>query len=325
MNGPRFSRRQFTALTGAAALALPSLAKGSEPVARLSGAAFGTGWRVSLPADVPARDLLPGIEAVLAGIDRQMSPWRRDSDISRFNAAPAGTHPLPDEALHVVRAALDIALLSGGAFDPTVGPLVARWGFGPIQGDGYPDWRALTVAGNTLAKQAQGTTVDLCGIAKGRALDLVAAHLHSSGVSDFLIDIGGELLASGVHPQGRAWRAGIESPGDPGWAAGVVALTNRAIATSGTGRNGVRFGNRNWSHIVDPASRQPVETGLVSVSVIAPSAMMADGWATALLAAGDDRGPELAGSLGIAALFLSGDGHEHQRMTTGGFDDHSLA
>ncbi len=318
------TRRQFTALTGAA-LALPAPARAAEPVTRLSGAAFGTGWRVSLPTDAPARDLLPGIEAVLAEVDRQMSPWRRDSDISRFNAARAGAHVLPSETLHVTRAALDIAAASNGAFDPTVGPLVARWGFGPIEGDSRSDWRALAVSGGTLAKATDGTTVDLCGIAKGRALDLIADHLKAAGVGDFLIDIGGELRASGMNPAGRAWQAGIEEPGSgKDRFAGVVALRDRAIATSGSRWNGVRFRDRTWSHIVDPAARQPVATALVSVSVIAESAMMADGWATALMAAGEIRGPEMSQRHGISALFLAGEGPARQRIATGGFDAHVL-
>lgn len=331
----KVSRRTFTTLASATTLAAlsgvgsartSSPSRGSSPLTAISGRAFGTTWRLVLPAATDPRALRPDIEAVLIKVDRQMSPWRDDSDISRFNRASAGAQELPADTMHVTRAALDIARRSGGAFDPTVGPLVARWGFGPIKGDEHPDWTSLIPSDTSLAKAQAGCTLDLCGIAKGYALDLIAERLLQAGQRDFLVDIGGELRASGLHPEGRPWRSGIEDPRAGSDAlVGVIALHDRAIATSGTRWNAIRLSGRVASHIIDPSERHPVRDRLASVSVIAPVAMIADGWATALMAAGAQRGPDMARQLDIAALFLIPGETTLTRIATGGFDAHVLA
>ncbi|SDZ34782.1 thiamine biosynthesis lipoprotein [Jannaschia faecimaris] len=323
------TRRNFTTLCGTAAVcALSGASRAASPpsIAVLNDQAFGTTWQVLVPATADLFAIRSDIDAVLTLVDNQMSPWRHDSDISRFNRAAAGRHTLPPETLKVTRAALDIARQSDGAFDPTVGPLVARWGFGPIKGDSKPDWSALTLSQTALEKARTGLTLDLCGIAKGRALDLIADRLRSAGLTTFLIDIGGELLAAGRHPDGRRWRSGIEDPRQyVTELVGVLELQEFAVATSGTRWNSVQVGNRRLSHIITPSARHPVPEPLAQVSVIAPSAMMADGWATALMAAGEEKGVELARSHGIAALFLIPAGGALRRIATGEFDDHVLS
>jgi len=329
------NRRTFTTLAGAASLTFlsgagraqaPSAPIGAPPVNALFGSVFGTTWRVMLAAGLDPRAIRPHIEAVLREVDRQMSPWRTDSVISRFNRASAGQYGMPPETLQVTRAALDIARASGGAFDPTVGPLVARWGFGPIKGDSHPDWTSLIPSDTSLTKTHAGCTLDLCGIAKGYALDLIAERLWAIGLNDFLIEIGGELRAAGSHPEGRPWRSGIEDPrAGADTLVSVITLRDLAVATSGIRWNAVRFQDRAVTHIIDPDERHPVTDALASVSVIAPSAMMADGWATALMAAGPRRGPDLARQQDIAALFLIPEGGKLGRIATGGFDTHVLA
>jgi thiamine biosynthesis lipoprotein len=230
---------------------------------------------------------------------------------------------MPRELVGVTTAALAIAEASGGVFDPSVGPLVARWGFGVIAGEDRPGWQGLSVLEDAVAKDRDGLTLDLCGIAKGRALDRMATLLADAGLTDFLIDLGGELYARGRHPSGRAWQAGVEDP-RPGAArvAEVVRLDGNAVATSGDRANGYTFGGRRYSHIIDPRTRRPVAGDLASVSVIAEDAITADGWATALAAAGAKGGPVLARRRGIAALFLIRDGAGLRRIATGAFDTH---
>lgn len=322
MSVPVPSRRLFLA-AAAAALAAPrlSLAEGRATVA-LTGAAFGTGWQVTLPSGADAEGLRTPLEALLAGIDRQMSPWRADSDITRFNHAGAGDHPAPQETARVAAAALVIAAESGGRFDPSVGPLVARWGFGPIEGDERPDWRGLSAGDGHLGKTRAGLTFDLCGIAKGHALDRMAALLRDRGHGDFLIDLGGELAAGGQHPEGRGWRVAVEDP-RPG-AAGLAALLQpegMAVATSGPRAQGYELDGRVWGHIIDPVSGAPVEDGAASVTVLARTALAADGWATALAAAGG-QGPALAAERGIAALFLLREGAGLRQVMTGDLARH---
>lgn len=318
------TRRGF--LTSAAAtLALPAVARGAAPVTRFDGTAFATGWQITLAggAGKDAARMLAAIRAHLAAVDREMSPWRGDSDVTRFNRAGTGPCPLPAALRHVAGAALDIAEASRGAFDPTVGPLVARWGFGPIDGEAGPGWEGLGRDAGGLVKAEAGLTLDLCGIAKGHALDGIAAILEAAGHDAFLADLGGEVFARGLHPEGRPWQVGVEDPRvDAGGMAEVLALSDMAVATSGDRENGYWLGARRYSHIIDPATEEPVAGRIASVSVIAGDAMTADGWATALMAAGGEAGPALARARGLSALFLMRDGGGLGRVTTGAFDSY---
>ncbi len=315
------SRRRFLGLAGAALL-WPGIGRAAAGSA-IEGRAFGTGWRVDGPAGAGLDRLRPGLDALFAGIDREMSPWRPDSALSRFNAAPAGDHPAGDEMLAVTAAALALARDSGGAFDPTVGPLVARWGFGPIAGAARPDWSGLRAGGGRIGKARDGVTLDLCGIAKGRALDRAAALAATAGHDGLLLDIGGELRALGRHPSGRAWQVAVESPHPLQAPAAVLRLEpGQAVATSGVRAQSYRLGGRTYGHIIDPATGAPADGGLLSVTVLAADAMTADGWATALFAAGAGAGPALARRRRIAALFLVDGGAAAPRpVLTGAMTD----
>ncbi len=318
----KMNRRAFLALGGGTALtlAMPGLSLGAPAVRVMEGRAFATEWSISTPADVDLEPLRASVEQMLAGIDVQMSPWRADSDVSRFNRAKAGTMPMPAELVHVTSAALTLAGASAGEFDPTVGPLVSLWGFGPIKGDDTPDWREIGLHGDAVSKARDGLTLDLCGIAKGYALDRMADIVRDAGHGDFLIDLGGELAASGTHPSGRSWHVAIEDP-RPGvdGAVEVLDLSGMAVATSGSRANSYEIGRRRYSHIIDPSTGEPANSDLASVSVVAPTTMIADGWATALFAAGAVRGPELARRNGIDSLFVLSDGDALQRISTGSF------
>ncbi len=319
------NRRTILAMgTGAAvALGLPGIVAASPSLQSISGRAFGTHWRITAPAGRQIGELNAEIVGLLGGIDRRMSPWRADSDLSRFNRSGTGDLVVAPETAFVASSALDLARASGGAFDPTVGPLVARWGFGPIEGDENPGPDRIAIDGRTISKRRDGVTLDLCGIAKGYALDRMADLLDKAGEEDFLIDLGGELAARGRHPSGRPWRAGVEDPQpESSGIAEVLRLKGRAVATSGSRANGYGIGDRRYSHIIDPRTREPVDGNLVSVSVVASDAMTADGWATALMAAGASVGPALARENGIAALFLMRDGRDLRRILTGTFGDH---
>lgn len=310
------SRRTALGLIGAA-ITLPraALAAGVET---LTGDAFGTNWRIAAPEGSDLAALRPAIDALFGDIDTRFSPWRTDSEISRFNAAPAGTMPAHAELARVASAALDLARRSEGAFDPTVGPLVAQWGFGPIGGGGAPDWRGIGAGAGELAKSRAGLTLDLCGIAKGWALDRAAALARDAGIGDMLFELGGEVIALGRHPEGRDWRVAVEAPrpGRPPVAA-LRLPPGAAVATSGTRDQSYVLNGRLYSHIIDPAARAPAAGRLRAVTVAGDSAMTADGWATALLAAGDAAGPDLAASEGIAALFLYDEDGEARQVRTG--------
>lgn len=297
------ARRTALGLLGAA-LVLPRTAF-SGHLATLTGQAFGTTWRLVAPADAKLAPMRSAIESLFDEVDRTFSPWRNDSALARFNAMPAGQQIRDTDLAHVTAAALSMARQSGGAFDPTVGPLVARWGFGPIHDGGAPDWRALVANKDTVRKARDNLTLDLCGIAKGWALDRVAEPLETKGIDNFLFELGGEVLAQGQHPDGRSWRIAIDTP--PTFANVPPAIrlpSGTAVATSGQWVQGYRLADRLYGHIIDTGTAEPVTGALRSVTVVADDAMSADGWATALCACGAEAGPELAASNGLAALFL---------------------
>ncbi|SFD79981.1 FAD:protein FMN transferase [Roseivivax sediminis] len=315
--GKDWSRRAALGLIGGTLL-LPAAAIGGGAARTLSGRAFGTDWRITAPPGVGIAQFAPALDALFAGIDAQLSPWRTDSAVSRFNAAPAGAATADPALTEVTAAALDIARRSGGAFEPTIGPLVARWGFGPIARGGAPDWRALSVGPHGVTKSRGDLTLDPCGIAKGWALDRAAELLREAGMTDLLFDLGGEFVAVGQHPEARDWRVAVEAPipGLPAPAA-LRLPTGTAVATSGTIAQSYVLGQRRYGHIIDPGTRAPATGALRSVTVVATDAMTADGWATALFAAGDTAGPDIARTHDIDALFLFEDDGRLREMRSG--------
>jgi thiamine biosynthesis lipoprotein len=320
------SRRRLLALAGATAAfaATPANVRATAPLTMLRGRAFGTQWQISLPAAALTADLRARVVDVIDSMDRAFSPWRPDSTLSRFNNSRAAAVAISPEVAHVTQAALRIAEQSNGCFDPTVGPLVARWGFGPIHaGSVAPQgWRQLEIDGERLIRKWEGLSIDLCGIAKGHALDKIVQCLEGEGHNDFIIDLGGEFAARGRHPSGRDWRVAIENPtpGDDN-AVEIIALSNFAIATSGDRVNAYDIGERRYSHIIDPSIQEPATGPLSSVSVISQTALAADGWATALMAAGTE-GPELASRLGLTAMFLFRQKNGLRQVRSGSFNRH---
>lgn len=285
----------------------------------IGGPAFGSSWRATIGSTVDAEMARRRVQNIIAEVDATFSPYRRDSDLSRFNAAQTSRwQPVPAACAEVARAAMTIAEMTGGSFDPTMGPLVAQQGFGPISGR-TGSFREIEVGDRSLRKTSPVITLDFCGIAKGYALDRIAGILRKVGVERAIIDVGGEVKALGSHPNGRPWAVAIADPNMPGNARHVVAPRHLALATSGHAANAVQ-GRVNASHIINPHRRSPAAQALRSVSVLDRSAMRADALATALCAAGPVGGPELARSYDIPALFILAD-VEH---TTGGFERNFL-
>lgn len=321
------TRRQMIALTGATVWAGTTRAA-TAATQTVQGQAFASPWRITTPtgSDVEAHRV--AIDALLAQIDQQMSPWRDDSEISRFNTA-AQESAASAQLTTVAQAALTLAQFSNGWFDPTVGPQVAQWGFGPIKGAnaGADEnrWQGLHATGDSLRKNIPTLTMDLCGIAKGYALDRMANHLQNAGVASFLIDLGGELKSTGQHPSGRDWHVAVEDPRQTqnGPAAALRLPSGLSVATSGLRAQSYALGGVDYGHIINPHSAQPATGTLASVSVLHSSAMLADGWATALAAA-EEAAPQLAAENGIAALFLFIENGRLHQQTTGGFDRHLL-
>lgn len=288
----------------------------------LNGPAMGTRWSLMCDAgpSVDAEALRFALAASVDEVDMQMSPWKPASDLLRLNAAAPETWvSVPRATFEVLTRALEISRLSAGAFEPSVGALVDAWGFGAARDTpdaaaireahaqtGQPAHRVLELEAATgRARKHAPVTLDLCGIAKGYAVDRMADVAHAHGVAHALAAIDGELRAVGAQADGRPWAVALENPCDDERAArGVIELQDLAVATSGDYRHFVRLAGARVAHTMDGRSGAPVRNGVASVTVLAADCMSADAWATALLVAGPDAGLALAQRVGLEALFL---------------------
>ncbi|MEH6588163.1 MAG: FAD:protein FMN transferase [Halioglobus sp.] len=289
---------------------------------------MGTTWHITLtvPAGLEVKDqqLLAGIDTTLEAVNTSMSTYREDSEISRFNASPVGQDFQVSPGFYqVLSAAMVVGLQSSGAYDVTVGPLVNLWGFGPSGlVEAPPSAKAIAEhmkrvgqdhlildGENYLLRKSADVYLDFSSIAKGYAVDAVARWLIAEGVRDYLVEIGGEMRVSGLSPRGDAWRIAIEQP-DIGQfdIARAMSLDNAAVATSGDYRNYFEADGIRYSHSIDPRTGYPVAHELVSVTVVHPSAMMADAWATALTVLGAEDAWSVAQAQGLAVYLMQRDG-----------------
>ncbi len=268
--------------------------------------------------------------ATVDAVDRQMSNWKADSDLSRLNASPINEWiTVPAQLFAVLDTALRVGKQSRGAFDIGVGDLAHSWGFGPARG--AVDVQAITSLKNavhrpacdileldpvqTRVRKRAAITLDLSGIAKGFGVDQLACCLDSFGITRYLVGIDGEMRARGCKPDGRSWAVAIEKPvRHLREVAGVMALADAAIATSGDYRQWVEHDGRSYAHTMEPARREPSSNRIAAVSVVASTCMLADAWATALLVLGEHAGVALARERGMEALFVLHDDEGFQEI-----------
>lgn len=290
---------------------------------------MGTTWSVRLAGIPPDPDTLAeiqsGIESLLKKINREMSIYDPESAVSKLNRLEAETSmEVPASLFHVLQFSLELAAITGGAFDPTVGPLVNLWGFGP---DGMMQktpgtnqieaararvgYEKLQLSGSNLVQKIQSDVfVDLGATAKGHGVDAVAEMLAGKGFTNCLVEIGGEVRALGMSMPGRKWRVGVQRPNfsaEPGAELqGVLHLADMSAATSGDYQNfHVTESGQTLSHIIDPRTAEPVGHSTAGVTVLASDCMTADGWATALYVLGPEAGlPLVEVQPGIEVLFV---------------------
>ncbi|NVK03135.1 MAG: FAD:protein FMN transferase [Oceanospirillaceae bacterium] len=285
---------------------------------RTMGTTYSVKWVDANEARVQA--LKHRADEALASVNKQMSTYDPTSELSTFNKLPAGSEMEVSDALaFVARESLTISADSNGAFDVTVGPLVNLWGFGP---DGRIEkapteaeidllkprigYANISVLENpTRLKKAGDQYVDLSAIAKGYGVDVLAQLLEDQGINNYLVEIGGELRARGVKPEGEPWRIAIESPVSSERSIGrIINVKDTGIATSGDYRNYFEENGVRFSHTIDPATARPITHRLASVTVLRPTCAEADALATTLMVLGDEAGFEFAKERGIAAYFL---------------------
>ena len=268
------------------------------------------------------------LEQTLKELNRQMSTYQNDSEISRFNNQTNHEwQSISGDFYSVLEYSLTLAKKTGSAFDPTIGPLVNLWGFGPKGERKVPTAKQIESAKrrvgyqhielseqkSAIRKKVAGLTLDLSASAKGFAVDRIARLLENNGAHNYLVEIGGEVRVKGRR-DGRPWNVAIETPNPLGGGfQKVLKLEDHAIATSGDYRNFFSEGGKTYSHTLDFASGRPVQNSLASVTVVDSECLKADALATALMAMGLPRALEFTEKEKIAALFIYRRG---ERLTT---------
>jgi thiamine biosynthesis lipoprotein len=327
---------------GACMLISTAVASAGETV-RLSGRAMGTTWTVTYVQPDPAIDsqvALRRIAARLEELEQHFSTYRPNSELSRFNAATDMKWiPVSPELARIAAESRRISELTGGAFDVTVGPLVRLWGFGPQRRPGTlpadadiaaareaVDWHKLETRTEpaALRKDSPALSADFSSIAKGFSADAVCELLQSLHAPDHFVQIGGDVRTGGRAATGEPWRTGIESPDDaprdPRDLELIVALSGRALSTSGDYRNFFTVEGRRYSHIIDPRTGRPAESALASVSVVASSCADSSALATGLFVLGPEQGWALAVQQKLAAVFFVRAGSGFTRRMTPEFE-----
>ena len=291
---------------------------------------MGTYYRVRVVAEAGGREAIQVlVEERLEAVDRAMSTYREDSEISRFNRIAAGeSFVFSEETWAVLELAWRVREESSGAFDPTVGPLVDAWGFGAPGRDAEPMPPSedrlmqlrktvgaveLSSADRRLVKINGGAGLDLSAVAKGWVTDRVSDALTDVGYTNHLVEVGGEVRTAGHSSSGDPWRIAIERPPAiaeapnqtlPPGLQQVLEFTDGALATSGDYRNYWERDGVRYSHTIDPRTGRPVEHALASASVFDESCALADAYATALMVLGPQDGLRWADENGVAALLL---------------------
>jgi thiamine biosynthesis lipoprotein len=295
-------------------LACQPAARTPDRYLRIDGNTMGTYYQVTC-GDAEGRDFQTAIDSLLEAINSEVSTYVETSTISRLNRAGlefALDTPAP-HFLENFRAAKVVYAATGGAFDPTVMPLVNYWGFGYtgeklVSGAdsaridslrrlvGFDRVRLDEGSPAVVRKAAPGMQLDFSAIAKGYAADAIGRLLEDRGVRDYLIDIGGELLAKGRNSRGEIWSIGINAPREDALLDEVQAvfqLDNRAVATSGNYRNYYEVEGVKYSHTINPFTGYPERNTLLSATVFAPNCMIADAYATACMVLGLEKAFEL--------------------------------
>ncbi|MDX1524645.1 MAG: FAD:protein FMN transferase [Pseudidiomarina maritima] len=289
----------------------------------VSGKTMGTTYHISYVTANPQHSpeqVKQRVDAVLEQVNSQMSTYDPQSELSLFNSRQTTEPVVISRSLEtVIRRALEIANETDGVLDVTVGPLVNLWGFGPLaKPERKPTeaelqamldevgYQHVHVENHQLRKAKPEIYIDLSTIAKGYGVDRVAVLLDQMEITNYLVEIGGEMRTRGTKPGNQPWRIAIEKPVTSERSVQrVIEPGDAGIATSGDYRNYYEEDGVRYSHIIDPRTGYPIQHNLVSVTVVAPTSMDADAYATALTVMGPERALAFAEQKGLAVLLIS--------------------
>lgn len=289
----------------------------------LQGRTMGTTYNIKVIVENDSIDtvnLQTKIDSALVTVNQEMSTYITDSELSTFNQHRSYEPVAISNGLtRVIKEAIRLGILSNGSLDVTVGPLVNLWGFGPeYQLERIPSEELLTstkarvgiqhiqLEGNELSKSIDDLYIDLSTIAKGYGVDLIAELIENNNIQNYLVEIGGEMRLKGFKHTGELWHVAIEKPITTERAVQqVIVPQDNAVATSGDYRIYFESEGQRFSHIIDPATGKPINHKLVSVTVIHPSSMTADGLSTAMMVMGEEKALKFAEENDIAAYLIS--------------------
>lgn len=311
-----------------------------QPVeVHLQGTTMGTTYNVKFAPQegVSTEAIHAEINAALVNVNALMSTYDPNSELSRFNQAPSHQpFSVSPQTRLVVDEALRLANVTQGALDITIGPVVNLWGFGPTQKpEVIPSDEQiiatlattgvdkLEVLDDALIKSVDGLYVDLSTIAKGYGVDVIAELIEQKGIANYLVEIGGEMRVSGIKLNGQSWRIAIEKPVSKERALQkVIEIGDNAVATSGDYRNYYEQDGVRYSHLINPSTGKPIQHNLVSVTVVHPSAMTADGLATGLIVLGTEKAKALAELNDWSVILISKQGDDFVEWTSSRFEQH---
>ena len=270
------------------------------PYQKDMGFIFGTVYNITYQNDKSLKD---GIEAELKKVDFSLSPFNKQSTISKINRNESA---MADKMLtYVFNLSQEISSETNGAFDITVAPLVNAWGFG-FRNDTQPTMHAIdslrqligyekvTLTNGRIKKKDSRMMLDCSAIAKGYACDVIAAYLEKAGIRNFMVEIGGEIVTRGVNNQRLPWKIGVTKPTDDSLNTNqelqtILNVTNKAMATSGNYRNFYYKNGKKYAHTIDPGTGMPVQHNILSATVLADNCATADAYATAFMVMGLDK------------------------------------
>jgi len=269
---------------------------------------MGTTWSIHIGQTVDSAKLNQidtQVREQLELIDKAVSTWNPESELSRFNHSESLTEQkLAIDTLSMIDDALKISELTEGAYDVTLAPVIQAWGFSKDQVVDIPDEKTLSLAqaasgyqqlsrqGNSIAKLHTGLKIDLSSLAKGDAVDKLGELLEAQKINNYLVEIGGEIRTRGLRVDAKPWRVGIEQP--DGQTEEGLLLNDAHVASSGSYRNYRQVDGIRYSHILDGRTAKPIDHNLVAVTLLAQSTRQADAWATALLVLGEQRAWEIS-------------------------------
>jgi len=296
---------------------------------QLSGKAQGSSYHISYQ-NTTNKDYRKSVDSLLLAFDKSLSAWDSTSILSRINANDT-TVQINHALLVAYAKALEINILSKGAFDITVGKVVRAWGFGPgpkAKHDSayiksllpYVGMKNIKLVGNKLKKSSPEVILDFNALAQGYSVDLVAEFFDKQGIKNYMIEIGGEIRAKGISTHNRDWRIGIDKPDDSNQQAGeniqeVIAFTNLSVSTSGNYRKHFEENGIKYAHTINPKTGQPARNTLLSATVVTPDCITADALATTFMVLGLEKSKELLTKLQHVEVYFVYSGTNGEYLT----------